>query len=181
RASAVCCGLGPELRADDYRRTKRRAIFHRASPRLARPPRTGNPIRDSNVSFDPLDWVDWDSSGGIAEKDEIARVESRKFDPFAFPITKSPLPPRRHWRVGPGRPVRRNDLQSSGELAPQACPRGPPRPLFQKSGSAGRRPRQQSTPSFCRLGRKPRTRPRDRSAAFEFTGSAQSAPITLTY
>ena len=36
-----------------------------------------------------LDWVDWDSSGGIAEKDEIARVESRKFDPFAFPITKA--------------------------------------------------------------------------------------------
>jgi hypothetical protein len=34
-----------------------------------------------------LDWVDWDSSGGIAEKDEIARVESRNFDPFAFPIT----------------------------------------------------------------------------------------------
>ena len=53
RAFVARCGHGPRPWTEEYRLTISRGIFQRASHGLARRPRWGNLIQDSNVKFDP--------------------------------------------------------------------------------------------------------------------------------
>ena len=65
RASAACCGLEPGFEPTSIGGQRRqRANFQRASRRSAWRASIGNPIRDSNIRFDPLVFARAGEDGG---------------------------------------------------------------------------------------------------------------------